>query len=345
MRSLLLVSLLFLLAGCAQTIPEKLGLAGPVSCRGIYKLIDDYGNLKKFNQYEREGQCWTDNVALTQFEKTEEKWNKNHVTCTPQPSFVSRTLVLAGNFYTYSDGKGLLDLDASTGVFRRLILGEDVNGRPTFTKLQGCFYTRTGAGVDIAYGKQLLLDTTISKVVSSQYTDIAEIFTYTELGSDVNMVRYDESADWNYRFCPELSTPWSFCAKLRDGNDMYYPVLSAADQTAMLNEALLIRKTFNYTAMSKSSFDSQWKNVELTRTEKMLEDLKYHVIHTVDTPRFIDQAWRDYVMGTRPTMPDTSSTRMPLVCYPGFQNITLANGSTGRTYGEICYENGVYSFQ
>lgn len=52
----------------------------------------------------------------------------------------------------------------------------------------------------------------------------------------------------------------------------------------------------------------------------------------------------EHMKGTRPYMPDVSSNRMPPICYQGERDVILSDGSTGKVYGEICYENGIYKF-
>src|ERR1035438_4277038 len=83
-----------------------------------------------------QGTCLTDNMPLSQWEKTNEAWNKNNVTCVPQPQFAPVTLISANNYYTYRDGNVYLDLNSSTGVYRRLVLGQDKNGAPVFDRVQ-----------------------------------------------------------------------------------------------------------------------------------------------------------------------------------------------------------------
>lgn len=343
MRYVLLFSLLGL-AACSPKGADSPVSISSLSCKGIYYERDSSGNLKKFNQYAKDGQCWTENKVLSQWEKTSEKWTKTNTTCTPQPGFSSRTVVAANNFYTYRDGKSYMDFDGSTGIYRRLILAEKTDGSLAFTKLQGCFYQRTATGVDAAFGKQLLLDTDINHIVTSQYFDPMEIFNYTEVGNDLNMLRFDDSNDWDYRFCPVYRTPWSFCNLIRNGNEMYFPILSASQMTDLRDEALLIRKQFNYTKTNKASFETLWSTVAVSRKENMREDYLYDVVQIPDVPRYIDQAWRDYVMNNRPTMPDVTSNTSISTCYHGSKSITYADGSTGKVFGEVCYSNGVYSF-
>lgn len=346
-KNVLLVLGTFLFTGC---LSDQNGKDTPTvdssNCKGVYYTRDAQGNLKKFNEWYNASAkaCYTDPLALSQWEKTSEAWDKNQVVCTSQPQFASRSLISENNYYAYRDGKTYLDLDSSTGVFRRLVIGEDRSGQPVFTRLQGCFFQRTGQGVDAGFGTQILLDTEISKIKSSEAFDPWEIFRYTETANSLETTRFDSSGDWDFKFCPELSTPWGYCDLLRNGNIYYYPSLTAAQMDDLLNEALLIRKQFNFTAISKQQFEDVWANTEKTHAEIGRADWKYMVNGLVDTPLYIDQAWRDYVKGVRPYMPDISSNQMPPICYEGEREVVLSDGSTGKVYGEICYENGNYIF-
>lgn len=317
--------LLFLL------IPFLYGCGAP--CKGVYTERDSSGNLKKFNEYRGDnGQCMKDSVALSQWEASSELRSRRGVSCEPQ-AISSRALVSSNNFYSYRDGKIYLELNSSTGEYRKLTLAEGKDGSAVFSRLQGCFYERGG---------QILLDTTNS--ASSQHFDPMEIFTYTDSGSTMEMVRFDDSSDWDYRFCPYLDTPWGFCDLLRNGNEMFFPVLNAGQQAALLAEAVLIRRQFNYSVTSLSNFSTVWASAESSRAEAAREDYKYAVQAVVDEPRYISQAWAQYVRGDRPVMPDTTSNRIPQICYPGKRDVTLPDGSTATIYGEICYVDGQYVF-
>lgn len=224
------------------------------------------------------------------------------------------------------------------------MIGESKDGKPTFTRLQGCFYQRTGQGVDALYGNQILLDSEITKIKSSEVFDPWEIYQYTETANSMEMTRFDASSDWDYRFCPELLTSWGYCDLLRNGNIYYYPVLTVGQMQSLLDEALLIRRQFNFIEISKNSFESLWSSAESTYTESGRNNWKYMVNGLVDTPPYVDQAWRAYLIGARPYMPNVSSGLMPPVCYEGERAVTLSDGSTAYIQGEICYENGVYTF-
>lgn len=340
---------ILLLSSCKEESATSSDKAvSSTSCKGIYYVRDAYGELKKYNQYwlESAAACFTDNMELSQWEKTSEAWNKNNIQCTPQPQFSPRSVIADNNFYDYRDGKVYINFNSATGVYKKIILGEDRNGNPTFSRLQGCFYQRTGSGVDVAFGKQLLLDTYSPKIASSEYFDPMEIFRYDESPTTLNMTRFDSSSDWDFTFCPDINTPWKFCELLRDGNIMYWPTnLTNTQKDDLKNEALLIRTQFNYSVISDSVFENLWSNVDKTRKEIGRGDWKYKTVHLPDTPLFIDAAWRDYIIGNRPTMPNVNSNTMPTLCYSGSQTVTLSNGNVGRVYGQICYTNGIYTFQ
>jgi hypothetical protein len=301
-------------------------------CKGLYTERDSAGNLKKFNEYRGDnGQCMKDSVALSQWESSSELRLKRGVSCAPQPQFASRALVSANNFYTYRDGKVYLEFNSSTGEYRKLTVAEGKKGQQVFSRIQDCFYERSG---------QILLDT--RNAASSQYVDLPEVFTYTATATTLEMVRFDDSADWDYRFCPYLDTPWGFCDLLRNGNDMFFPTLTPAQQASTLADAILIRRQFNWSTVS--NFSTVWASAESSMVEVAREDYKYAVQAIVDTPRYIDQAWMEFVRNERPTMPDTTSNRIPPICYPGKRDVTLPDGSTATIYGEICYVDGVYEF-
>lgn len=350
------------LIGCSEGATPTDDTSTSMSCRGIYYTRDRQGTLHKFNEWFNKSvnACYTDNLELSRWEETSEKWDKNKVQCKPQPQFNSRSLVSANNYYQYRNGKDFLDLDASTGIFRRLTIGEDdddtsetgLDGITTFKRWQGCFYQRTAQGIDAIYGHQILLDGDSSKIKTSEPFNPMEIFSYTESATSIEMVRFDSSNDWDWKFCPESSTPWGYCNLLRNGNIWFFPVLSAAEQADLLAQALLIRRQFNFNLISKSDFENVWTNAEKTHKEiglfkentTHIWNFKYMVNGLPDTPMFVDQAWRDYIKGLRPQMPDLSSIQILPICYEGKREVILNNGSLAWINGEICYENGNYVF-
>jgi hypothetical protein len=315
-------------------------------CRGIYYTTDSNGDLHKWNEFHtvNDSTCLTDNMALSRWQVTSAKFTKQQVRCTPQTTFASTTLTSSNNYYSYRDGRILLDLDSSTGIYRRLVLGQAADGSDSFSRSEGCFYERAGTGVDAAYGTQLLLDSDVSRWASADEAQPMEIFRLDTVNSIVTMTRFDSIADWTYKFCPYLSVPSQYCAGLDDGNIMFYPTLTATQQAALKAEAILISTQFNYVVTSREDFNSFWNQIDASRTETPSAAFKYMVIGNADVPYYIDQAWHDFVTGARAHMPDTASNRLPNICYPGSEHVTLADGSAGRIYGEVCYSQGVYSF-
>lgn len=269
----------------------------------------------------------TSNVS-TQWDQSAALRARKAVTCVPQA--FSKTLVAANNYYGYRDGRQYLDLDGSTGTFRRLTIAEGKSGQRVVTRLQGCFYVR---------GNQLLLDTTYA--ISDQYFDPMEAFTFTLTGTSLNLVRFDDSATWSYMECVTLDTPDQYCAALRSGNIMYFPNLSPAQKAALLAEAISIRRTFNNDLISRATFNSVWAQGGKVAVR---EDYKFAVQAIVDTPRYVDQALFSYIRFQSNIVPDMTSSTIPPVCYPGSQTITYPDGSTGKVYGEVCYVNGNYEF-
>ena len=335
MRYLMLA---FLLVGCNAPTSPATNNQDPKACRGVYSTRDAQGDLHKWNEYSISGQCFTDNMALTQWETTTEHRRIHNVHCTPQS--LTTTLVSANNYYDFRNGRIYLDLNGSTGEYRRITLAEGKDGKQVYTRLQGCFYVRN----DATFGQQLLLDAI--DTASSQAADFMEIFTYTTTATTLESVRFDDSGDWDYRNCPYLDTPWGYCDLLKqNGNIMYFPNnLTAAQQASLLAEAILIRRQFNYATVSSSSFESVWSNPGLGRVEESREDYKYATAAIVDIPNFIDQAYAAFIRGERPTLPDISSLRIALICYDGKRNVILNDGSSSTIFGQICYENNQYTF-
>lgn len=332
----------FMLSGCEEEKDVDENTVNE-NCKGLYSYRDEDGNLKKKNEYFHEslGHCVTESVALTNYEEGLEKRRRLEVTCEPQSGFPAVSMRAANNFYQYRDSRVFLNFQSS-GEFRKIIHGEDEDGNPTFSRTLGCFWQRTGTGVDVAFGNQLYLDG--PQAASSDLAHRNEIFQYTIAGNDVSMTRYDNSGDWDYRFCPYLNVPWEYCEELRNGNIMFWPDLPAGTQTDLRNEALLIRKEFNYVLISDQEFENLWENIESSGEELSQQDWKYDVVHLPDEPPYTWEAWKDYVVGDRPTMPDVASSQLPPLCYPGRKEVTLSDGATSHIYGEVCYEDGEYTF-
>lgn len=321
------------------------------SCKGVYYTHSSSGQLQKWNQYWQadQGACLTDTMPLSNWQTTSAKFINNVVQCTPQAGISSQTLIAANNYYSYRDGKVLLDLNSSTGIYRKITTGYDTTGAPLFSRSEGCFYQRTGAGVDAARGPQLLLDTNVAQFASTEDVVPFEIFTYTISGINVAMTRFDSVADWDYTYCPASRVPTTYCMALDDGNSMFWPNLPAATKAALTNEAILIRTKYNWVTSSTSAFNMAWTSLDNMGnpygTEAPTGAFVYQVVPLADTPYFLDSSWRSYLIGTRATMPDTSSQTTPVICFPGSQDVLLTNGSRGKVYGELCFQgDGTLTF-
>lgn len=349
----LIITAIALLCSCnSDKNQTSTDVASPLSCKGIYTLRDSQGDLQKYNQYWQEDQktCLTDKIALTNYESSTEKRRKNNVTCVPQPTFSSITLKAAGNYYSYRNDRYYIDFDSSTGVFRRLILGQDQNGNPVYQRDISCFYAREDHETEPLnpkdYGKQILLDFSNFPASSADFIP-NEIFKYT---SDNNgnwyFTRYDDVASWDYTFCPERTVPFENCIALRNGNLYFYPVTDAATQAALLAEAKLIRTQFNFSEINRNEFQSLWDSLDKNGKElQQGGDWKFYSNHVVDASKLFDYSWRRYLMRLDQVMPDVDGvTQFSPICYSGSQYVTLSGGNKGKVYGEICYSSGTYTF-
>lgn len=352
MRWYLFIPAALLLCSCDdEKKPTSTDAATPSSCKGIYTIRDSAGDLQKYNQYWQNDQkaCLTDKIALTNFEKSSELRRKHNVTCTPQPSFPSMTLKSSGNYYAYRNDRYYLDLDSSTGIFRRITLGEDNSGNVVYQRDISCFYARTDHETEPVnpkdYGSQILLDFSSFPASSADFVP-NEIFKYTtDSNGNWYFTRYDDVADWSFAYCP-TSTPYDFCTERRNGNLYFEPVLDTATQASLLIEAKLIRTQFNFAQSNRTEFEMLWDSLDKNGKEvQQGGDWRYYTSHFVDSPKLFDFNWRRYLMGFDFTMPDISTApQLPPVCYSGSQVVALSGGGSGRVYGQICFVNGVYSF-
>ena len=338
--SVVFVSIFQLLAGIGCESASSNGSSSPTSdaCGTTWTQVDQYGNLKKYASHvSSSGACLVANQSLTRWEQTNFSYSKYNVQCAPVPTFASRSLKADSNFYSYRDQKVFYSLNSETGVYRRIVLGEDAQGKPTFSRLKSCFYERNG---------EILFDTDVAKLATSSAVDLWEIYSYTQIGSNLELIRFDDSNNgWTAYFCPTLKTEEKYCTKLRNGDIMYQPVLSSSDLSALLAEAVLIRKTFSYTTMADADFETLWSTVDKTRTESERNDWRYDVMPDVDTPIFIDASWKAFVKREIKIKPNTSTTRILPVCWSGSTSVTLANGQPGKVYGQICFSSAAgYTF-
>jgi hypothetical protein len=353
---LILISLAFL--SCKEDTKKDENFVSMNNCRGEWSEVDSKGNLLKFNKYYHQGMgaCITDNVALSQFEKSSEKRQNNNIECTPQVDLPSMYLRASNNYYKYRNDKIYIDLDASTGEARRLIIGEMENGNSSYSRQVFCYYLRTDTEDEPVnpqeYGSMILFD--LADGASSGSFHPMEIFSYDESNNDLFLTKMDNQFGVDYKFC-SLHTPWGYCDELRNGNIMYFPEnLDSTIEDKLTAEAILIRSEFNFIKISQEEFDNTWENnidesIEVGTWQYIQGGgtWKYLVAAIFDEPFFIGQAWRKYLKYERPSMPDVewaSSSQVPLICYNARREVTLASGDTAYIRGEVCYEDGEYVF-
>lgn len=351
MRWLLTLSTILFCACNDESKNQAASSPTAANCKGVYYFRDSQGNLLKFNQYWQADQkaCLTDQIALTNYEKSTETRRKHKVACKPQSTFPTMALKASGNYYSYRNDRYYLDFDSATGVFRRITLGEDLSGIVVYQRDLSCFYARTDQETEPVnpqdYGSQILLDFSNFPASSADFVP-NEVFKYDSDGSgNWFFTRYDDVADWGFSFCPTGTTPFEFCTERRNGNIYFDPVLDAAVMAELTTEAKLIRTQFAFSTMTRSEFQSLWDSLDKDGKElQQGGDWRYFVNHVVDASKFYDYDWRRYLMGLAPTMPDAFTPSIPPICYQGSKYVTLTDGSSGKLYGEICIINGQYTF-
>lgn len=253
-----------------------------------------------------------------------------------------------GNFYGPRNGNVWLALEPS-GQFRRLTLGEDRDGKPTFSRDLGCWYARTDMETEPVgprnYGSQILLDLG-PMAASTEHVRPLEIFNYTRSGASWQMTRFDQTYDADYLFCPYSLSPFEYCSALRNGNPYFEPeTLSAATKADLLNQAMMIRSQYNFVDVSASAFDSAWDQAANTFVESPIQSWKYSPTMFVDVPNYVWDAWASYVRGELPTMPDAFAVNLPAFCYSAVKQVTFSDGTTGFVSGTACYDgSGQYNF-
>ena len=135
-----------------------------------------------------------------------------------------------------------------------------------------------------------------AKFVASESCVTFEIYKVeAQNAGSIFLQRFDYTNDWDWKFCPESSMPWGYCDELRNGDIMFYPTLTAAQTTKLYQDAIKIRTEFNFQRISRAQFDQAWTQAYKTRLEATRNDWIYEVGFLVDTPPWIDQAWREYV--------------------------------------------------
>lgn len=341
--------------GCNETESTTTASSTATSCKGVYTVKDSNGlTIQRYDEhYVNSLGCVTDNLPLSTFEKQEITRFQHNVQCSPQ-NIPSVTLLSKNNYYWPRNDSIYLDLNAQTGQFRRLVVGQTASGVPLFQREIGCWFQREDLETEAVnpkdYGKQILLDLELAS--SSLEAHFMEVYRYTKTGANWDTVRFDDPTGVDWTFCPADSSPWEYCTALRNGSYMYYPDnLTAAQMAALQAEALLLRSQYNFVEINNSDFEAKWTATinsakEFGTTEAIQNNYKfqYGISGLPDIKPFIDRTWRSYLRREYPQMPDTDSVGMPLICYFGFRNVVLGNGDSAVVHGEICYSNGVYQF-
>jgi len=311
---------------------------------------DEIGIVRRYEYYKTQNseECKRGQIPLSHFEKGIRRRAEKKIKCTPQTELSSKVyLKAANNFYEYRNNKYFLHLDPSTGTFRRIILGEDKNGKSSHIKEIGCFWTRQDNENELweaqNYGLQILLDQANS--ATSNNTQSFEVYSINRQDNQWTLQSINETTSWSELFCPFSSTPWGYCNLIRNGNLMYPPSnLTRFQKNELINHAILIRGYYNFLETTNSNFDEQWKLSMRYEGEKPEMDFKYRITFAPDVPIYTINAWVDYVRDLRPMMPEVIYGQVPPYCYLGVKEVTLNDGSRGFIKGEICYIDGVYRF-
>lgn len=353
------ILILLVVSGCKTESGSSEAVATN-SCKGIWEEADSSGLVRKrYTQYPSSMGCLTDPLPLTQWETSLNKRFDTQVKCTPQTDLPSMWLRSANGYYTYRNSRIFINLDATTGEARRLILGEMPDGKPSFTRQVFCYYLRTDAETEPVdptdYKKMLLFDLELG--AASNLFRPMEIYNYENIGNDFLLTMMSDNTGVDWTWCP-TTTPVGFCDYMRNGNDMYYPPAPDATTQAQLKAAaLLIRNEHSYIKITEDEFNSKWNSTTSSAIEAGTSAYidaggkwKYLLSPFFDEPFDIGRAWRSYLRRDPlwPFMPDVAwaSTRgMPFVCYSAQKEITYNDGSKGIVEGETCYDqDGVYTF-
>lgn len=358
MRLFLFALCIVSISGC-KTESDSSGTSKVSSCRGEYTVVDSSGLVRqRFNEYQSSMGCLTDPVPLTQWEKsTNDRFDKK-ISCTPQTDLPSMWLKSSGNYYSYRDSKIYVELNATTGEAKRLILAEMPDGSASYIRQVFCYYVRTDNEVEPVnpqnYGSMILFDLELS--ASSEIFSPMEIYNYTNTASSLNLKKMDSNDGVDWTWCPADSVPWGWCDPLRNGNAAFYPEdPNITVQNQLKAEAILIRSELLTSKITNSEFTAVWGSTISSSTEVGTTPYinkggkwKYLVNSLFDEPLFVGREWRKYLRRERPSMPDVtwaSSMGMPYVCYSAQKEITYNDGSKGTISGQACYDqNGDYSF-
>lgn len=355
-----LIFIVSFFAGCNETETPATSSSSTLSCKGEYTVTDSMGHIRqRFNEYPSQLGCLTDPVPLTQWETSVNKRFDTNVKCTPQTDLPSMHLKSTGNYYSYRDSKIFIELDASSGQAKRLIIGEMPDGSLSFNRQIFCYYLRTDQEVETTnpynYNSMLQFDLELS--ASSTIFSPQEMYNYQIIGNDLLLKKMDDNTGLDWTWCP-TNTPIGFCDYLRNGNEFYFPPdPNAGVQAQLRSAAILIRSELNLTKITAQEFNSAWESSITSGIEVGTPSYvnaggkwKYLVNSIWDEPLFVGRATRDYMRRDpqQPFMPDlawASTMQFPFVCYQAEKEVTYADGSKGIISGESCYDNdGQYSF-
>ncbi|MCC7443163.1 MAG: hypothetical protein IT285_16140 [Bdellovibrionales bacterium] len=333
-----LAVLVFFLAGCEQS---ELGLGPGEPCEGTRV---------------RQGRTWVPHLAGDLclwtpvepglWEQGLERRARLGGGCSPQP-VPSAALEAQGNYYSERNGAMWLMLDAGSGVYRKLELGTNKDGLPAMTRTEGCWWYREHASGPAA-GRWLFLDTT--RAASDDAAEPEEAHRLqgpwpSSVGSTLHTVRWEDHGTWDWRFCPERTVPWSYCAQLRDGNEFFLPVLGAGDMAALAAEALLLRSHYQWRAQSWSDGAAAWGSAEATRSPAGRQSMAARLSHPADPPPALARAMGDWARGLRPTPPDLNSQGGTIgACWHARRSVGLQGGGNATVYGEACLQGGQWTF-
>lgn len=360
MKNFCLAVLTIFIASCNETENTDSSSSVTSTCKGVYEIKDSNGLVRqRYNEYQNSMGCLTDPVPLTQWEKSVNVRFDKKVSCTPQTDLPSMWIKSSGNYYSYRDSKIFIELNASTGEAKRLILAEMPDGSLSFQRQVFCYYLRTDMETEPVnpqnYGQLLQFDLELS--ASSNIFSPQELYSYKLSGNDFLLQKLDDNTGLTWEWCP-TSTPVGFCDYNRNGNEMFFPPApSSTIQAQLRSAAILIRSELNMTNISSQEFKTTWDNSVKTGVEvgtpnyiKAGSKWKYSVNFIWDEPLYIGRSVRNYMRRDpmQPFMPDlawASSFQFPYVCYSTRKEVTYSDGSKGFINGQACYDsNGVYTF-
>lgn len=350
------------LVGCGKAGQQN-APAGAPQCRGVYYEHNAITKeLMKYNEtYNASvGSCLSQNIPVTNFEKTLDDRQRKNVKCKPQPGLPSMTLKADGEYYAPRNGNYYIDLDSATGEYRMLSIGTLLDGRPVIERKLGCYYLRTDLENEPVnprnYGSMIMFDQ--ENAAKSNIAAYADIYNYSDSG--LGFVMTDPSpafrGDWgDGTFCPYQSVPMGYCDLLKNGNNYFLPILSAGQEAYLANEAMLIRSTYTFLKVPKSEIDVLWASYEgrigtsLDETAEVVDqaynsEWEHRINFYTDMSDKTSDAWIAYMKGKRSVMPDLGSPSTTPVCFVGWQSVTTGAGNNATVLGQICYADGVYTF-